>query len=193
MNKEKTLKLSMSALFAALCYIGFAYCKIDIPVGDGHTAFHLGNVFCVLGALLIGGLWGGLAGAVGLSIADLMDPRYILSAPKTFLMKLCIGLIAGLIAHKAFRISRDDHRSSLPVATLCSTIAAMAFNAVFDPIFGYLYKTYILGQPQNAAAALAKVAAVTTLVNAAVSVVAATTLYLAVRTALKKANLLPTL
>ena len=25
--------LSMAALFAALCYIGFTYCKIDIPVG----------------------------------------------------------------------------------------------------------------------------------------------------------------
>ena len=193
MKKEKTLRLSMAALFAALCYIGFTYCKIDIPVGDSHTAFHLGNVFCVLAALLIGGLWGGLAGAVGMSIADLMDPRYILTTPKTFILKLGIGLIAGLLAHKVFRISREDHRSSLLVATLCSTIAAMAFNAVFDPIFGYFYKTYILGQPQDAAAALAKVAAVTSLVNAAVSVVAATTLYLALRTALKKANLLPTL
>ena len=37
--------LSMAALFAALCYIGFTYCKIDIPVGMEKTAFHLGNVF----------------------------------------------------------------------------------------------------------------------------------------------------
>ena len=42
--------LSMAALFAALCYIGFTYAKIDIPVGAEKTAFHLGNVFCVLAA-----------------------------------------------------------------------------------------------------------------------------------------------
>ena len=49
MNSRETLrKLCMAALFAALCYIGFTYCKIDIPVGTEKTAFHLGNVFCVL-------------------------------------------------------------------------------------------------------------------------------------------------
>ena len=57
--KKKTTDvrtLSMAALFAALCYIGFTYCKIDIPVGMEKTAFHLGNVFCVLAALFFGGL-----------------------------------------------------------------------------------------------------------------------------------------
>ena len=47
--------LSMAALFAALCYIGFTYAKIDIPVGAEKTAFHLGNVFCVLAAWQV--LW----------------------------------------------------------------------------------------------------------------------------------------
>ena len=61
MNKNK---LAQAGLMAALCYIGFAFFKIDIPVGPEKTAFHLGNVFCVLGALLLGGPWGGLAGAV---------------------------------------------------------------------------------------------------------------------------------
>ena len=71
MKNDRVYKLSLSALFAALCYIGFAYFKIDIPVGDSKTAFHLGNVFCVLAALFIGPFWGGLSGAVGMTIADL--------------------------------------------------------------------------------------------------------------------------
>ena len=54
-------QLALAGLFAALCYIGFTFCKIDIPVGTEKTAFHLGNVFCVLAALLLGGFWGGMA------------------------------------------------------------------------------------------------------------------------------------
>lgn len=98
--------LAEAALLAALCYVGAGYLKIDIPVGTEKTMFHLGNVFCVLAALLLGGMWGGLAGAVGMTLSDLMT-GYVTSAPKTFLLKLCIGLIVGLVAHKVFKIAKE--------------------------------------------------------------------------------------
>lgn len=187
-----TRTLTMAAMFAALCYIGFAYLRIDIPVGSEKTAFHLGNVFCVLGALFLGGLWGGMAGAIGLTFADLTS-SYVTSAPKTFLLKLCIGLIAGLVAHKVFHISqsKENRKVSLPVATILSTTAGMAFNVVADPLVGYFYKMYILGVPQNAASMWAKMGAVTTLVNAVVAVVVSTILYLALRPALQRSSLMP--
>ena len=192
MKNDHVYKLSISALFAALCYIGFAYFKIDIPVGDSKTAFHLGNVFCVLAALFIGPFWGGLSGAVGMTIADLTS-GYATSAPKTFLLKMCIGLITGLVAHKIFRIGKDsERRAPLPIATALSCVAGMAFNVVADPIVGYFYKTYILGNPQEAAKIWAAMGAVTTLVNAVVAVIAATVFYLALRPALKRASLLQT-
>ena len=185
--------LTMAAMFAALCYVGFAYFQIKIPVGDSSTSFHLGNVFCVLAALCIGGMWGGLAGAVGMTIGDLFDPVYITSAPKTFVLKLCIGLIAGLLAHKVFKISRDKdaRKVPLPVATVLSCAAGMAFNIVADPLVGFFYKSYVLGIPQDAAAILAKMAALTTSVNAVIAVIAASIFYLALRPALKRAHLLP--
>lgn len=192
MSKSTSLrKLCMAALFAALCYIGFTYCKIDIPVGAEKTAFHLGNVFCVLAALLLGGLWGGLAGAIGMTVADLTT-AYVTSAPKTFVLKLCIGLITGLVAHKVFRISREGERKvSLPAATVISCACGMAFNVVADPVVGYFYKTYILGVPQEAAAIWVKIGALTTAVNAVVAVIAATVFYLALRPALKRSGFLP--
>jgi hypothetical protein len=66
----------------------------------------------------------------------------------------------------------------------------MVFNIIADPIVGYFYKTYILGVPQDLSAALAKIGAITTSVNAVLAVVVASILYLALRPALKKANLL---
>ena len=185
--------LSLAALFAALCYIGFTYCKIDVPVGDKSTAFHLGNVFCVMAALFLGGFWGGMAGAVGMTLADLTT-AYVTSAPKTFLLKLCIGLIVGLVAHKVFHLSQEKERKiRLPIATAISCSAGMLFNVVADPVVGYFYKTYVLGIPPDAASALAKIGALTTAVNAIIAVVVATVLYLALRRALNRTNLLPKL
>ena len=193
-QKIGTHTLTLAAMFAALCYVGFTFFQIKIPVGDSSTSFHLGNVFCVLAALCIGGLWGGLAGSVGMTIGDLLDPVYITSAPKTFVLKLGIGLITGLVAHKIFQLSREKERKvPLAAATVISASAGMAFNIVADPVVGYFYKMYVLGVPQDAATILAKMSAVTTSVNAVIAVIAATVFYLALRPALKKIDKLPQL
>lgn len=189
-DKPDVKRLAMAGLLAALCYIGFAYFKIDIPVGPEKTAFHFGNVFCVLAALLLGGYWGGLAGAVGMTIGDLTT-SYVTSAPKTFLLKLCIGLIVGLVAHKLLKLGRDHSAKYVTGATIAASVCGMVFNVVADPLVGYFYKTYLLGVPQDIASTLAKIATVTTSVNAVVAVVASTVFYLALRPALRKAGLFP--
>ena len=95
-RNQTILKLAQTALMAALCFVSFTFLQIKIPMPGGDaTSIHIGNAFCVLAALLLGGVYGGLAGAMGMTIADIMDPVYILGAPKTFVLKLCIGLIVG--------------------------------------------------------------------------------------------------
>ena len=187
-QKADVKKLAQAGLLAALCYIGFAFFKIDIPVGPEKTAFHLGNVFCVLAALLLGGYWGGLAGAIGMTIADLTT-AYVTSAPKTFLLKLCIGLIVGLVAHKIFHLSKEHSAKYVTGVTILASACGMAFNVVADPLVGYFYKMYLLGVPQDISKALAKISTVTTGVNAVVAVICASVFYLALRPALKKAGL----
>lgn len=54
-TSEQIARLAQAALFAALSYIGFQVFRFDIPVGTEKTAFHFGNTFVVLGALLLGG------------------------------------------------------------------------------------------------------------------------------------------
>ena len=174
---------------AALCYIGFAFFKIDIPVGTESTAFHLGNVFCVLAALLLGGFWGGLAGAVGMTIADLTT-IYVTSAPKTFILKFCIGLIVGLVAHQIFHLNTRRKRGQIIGITVLASACGMIFNIIADPLVGYFYKTYLLGLPQDLTKTLLKISQLTTSVNAAIAVLCASVFYLALRPALKKAGLL---
>ena len=187
-RKMDLKRLTQAGLLAALCYIGFTFFKIDIPVGTEKTAFHLGNVFCVLASLFLGGYWGGLSGAVGMTIADLTT-AYVTSAPKTFLLKFLIGVIVGLVAHNLCKLSRNHSAKYVTLVTILSSAAGMIFNIIADPIVGYFYKTYLLGIPQDLAATLAKLSLLTTSVNAIVAVICSSIFYLALRPALNKADL----
>lgn len=187
-EKSDIKRLAQAGLLTALCYIGFAFFKIDIPAGTEKASFHFGNVFCVLAALLLGGYWGGLAGAVGMTIGDLTT-SYVTSAPKTFLLKLCIGLLVGLVAHKIFKLCRSHSAKYVTGVTILASVCGMAFNIVADPLVGYFYKTYLFGVPQDITAILVKISALTTSVNAVVAVIAASVIYLALRPALQKAGL----
>lgn len=191
-NQNSTItKLAETALLAALCYVAFTFLQIKIPVPGGDaTSIHIGNAFCVLGALLLGGWYGGLAGAVGMTIADIMDPVYILVAPKTFVLKLCIGLITGLVAHRVAKINESTDKKYVLKWSVLASVAGLAFNVVADPIVGYFYKQYILGQPQELAQALAKMSAMATLFNAVISVILVAVIYNALRPALIKGHLL---
>ena len=165
-QNNTVVKLAETALLAALCYVSFTFLQIKIPVPGGDaTSIHIGNAFCVLAALLLGGVYGGLAGAIGMGIADIMDPVYITGAPKTFVLKFCIGLIVGLVAHKVAKINESTDKK-------------------------YVYKQYILGQPQELAQALAKMSAAATFINAVVSVILVAIIYNAVRPVLIKSHLI---
>ena len=189
MAHKRILQLTQCALIAALAYVGFQFLRIDIPVGTERTAIHLGNTFVVLGALLFGG-WGGFAGALGLTMADLTS-GYLTSAPKTFLLKLVIGLIATLVSRKLFHIEKEPGVKAQAKIALLSSAAALSVNVFLDPLFGYFYKAYIFGIPQDLSAALAKIGSATTLVNAVSSTLLVFVLWPSLYTALAKTDKLP--
>lgn len=190
-TNSTVMKIAQTALFAALCYVIFTYLQIKIPMPGGDaTSIHLGNAFCVLAALLLGGWYGGLAGAIGMGIADVMDPIYITGAPKTFILKLCIGLITGLVAHKIAKINESTGKKYIFKWSLLASVAGLAFNVIADPIVGYFYKQYILGQPQQMAEVLAKWSAAATFVNAVLSTIVVVIIYNALRPALAKSGML---
>ena len=188
MKNEKLLKVVFTGVFAALSYVVFTFLqiKITLPGGDA-TSIHLGNAVCVLGALLLGGLYGGLGGAIGMSIGDLFDPVYVLYTPKTFLLKLCIGLITGLIAHRLGHISTETDNGKVLKWTILATAGGLLFNVIFDPLVGYYYKLLILGKP--AAELTLAWNVVSTSINAVTSTIVSVAVYMALRPALKKSGL----
>lgn len=188
-TKQRILLLAQAALMAALCYVVFQFFRIDIPLGSGKTSIHFANGFVVLAALILGGLPGGLAGAVGLTIADLTS-GYATAALPTFILKLGIGLIAGLVAHRIGHIRRREADSHLLGWVIASSVCALLFNVICDPLLRYVSNRYLFGLTPDFAATLAKFTALSTLLNAVVAVVVATLLYMLLRPVLQKSGLL---
>lgn len=186
---NKILKIVIVGLMAALSYVAFTFMQIKIPTPGGMTSFHLGNTFCVLAALLLGGIPGGMAGAIGMGIGDLLDPTYVIVAPKTIILKLGIGLVTGIVAHKVFHIQQKEGKS-LYKAVIVSTIAGMLFNVIGEPIFSYFYTSFILGAPAKAAKALASWNAITTSINAILAVIISSAIYIAIAPRLKSNGIL---
>lgn len=186
---NKTLKIAVIALLAALSYIGFTFFQIKISVAGGTTSFHLGNTFALLGALIVGGFPGGIAASIGMGIGDIMDPVYITVAPKTIILKLCIGIVCGFLAHKILKI-KDKEGKSLTVSVIISCVCGMLFNVVSEPVFSYFYTSFVLGLPEKAAATLASVNLLTTSVNAVLSIILATIFYLALHKKLQSSGLI---
>lgn len=185
---NRIYKISMTGLFAAMSYVVFTFLqfKITLPGGDA-TSIHLGNAVCVLGALLLGGVYGGLGGAIGMTIGDLFDPVYVIYAPKTFILKLCIGLITGVLAHRIGKINESHDQKHILKWVIIASVGGLLFNVIFDPLVGYYYKLLILGKP---AAELALAWNITsTTINAATSAVASVVIYMPLRNALQRSGL----
>ena len=177
MQNKKVFKLVITALMAALCYVVFTLIQIKIPTPAGYTSFHLGNVFCVLAALLIDGVSGGIAGAIGMGIADLMDPTYVLTAPKTIILKFLIGFITGTLAHKVFKIKEKENPKK---EVTLSVVGGMLFNVIAEPIFSYIYYSLILGNADKAASYITITKWITTSTNAVLTIIISTLLYFAI-------------
>ena len=175
MKNEKVWKIAMTGVFAALSYVVFTFLqfKIWLPGGDA-TSIHFGNAVCVLGA-------------IGMTIGDLLDPVYVVYAPKTFILKFCIGLIAGLIAHKIGKINEQTDQKQIFKWALLAAIGGLLFNVIFDPLIGYFYKLVLLGKPAAEVTLSWNVAA--TSINAVLSTIASVVIYMALRPALQKSGL----
>ena len=148
------------------------------------------RTFTALTALLLDGVSGGLAGAIGLALADILagDPGYAIT---TFVLKFIIGITCGAVALKVFKLrDQDRHSAGYLVKVIVSAGSGLLLNVFTDPFLGYFRNVYIFGQEYTVAQALTKIAGGVTFVNSVVSTACAVVLYLALRPALERAKLL---
>ena len=186
-TKFTTQKIATIGIMAALSFVAYEFFRIPNVLGTG-SSFHLGNTFTALTALMLDGVSGGLAGAIGLALADIMagDPGYAIT---TFI----IGIVCGVFAHKVFKLQDLSAADGVKyyVAVIGSAFSGLLVNVFTDPFLGYFRNRYIFGQEADLASTVAKITSGVTLINSLLSTVCAVVLFLALVPALRKANLLP--
>ena len=185
-------KISIIGMMAALSFVAYEFFRIPNVLGLG-SSFHLGNTFTVLTAMLLDGVSGGLAGAMGLALADIVagDVGY---AVTTFILKFIIGLVCGGVAHRVFELKRME-RQNVSRGRYLGAVTLSAFSGLFvnvftDPFLGYFRNRYIFGQAVDLAEVTMKIASGVTLVNSLLSTVCAVALYLALEPALRRSGLM---
>ena len=183
MNKRMDIRrLCLLGVLTALVFAGnFARIVMPIAVG-GTTAFTLGNIMCVLSGLLMGPV-GCLASGIGAALYDLTNPLYISEVPFTFLNKLVMGLVAGLIAHWG-KTEGKYGRCLIAAAAGCVAYYVLYFLKSY-----YYNALFLQGLPSQTAwvALLDKIPA--SIFNGVLAVVVAPPLCLAIRAALRRAHL----
>lgn len=176
-RNENTTKLTLAAMFAALAFICFTYLRIEIPMGGGMTGkIYIGHAFILLSAFFLGGKYGGLTGAIGLSIADFLA-GYAISAPPTFVAKFLIGLSAGIVAHQILQLKNASSKKKMYVLSSIAGVAACVVNVITEPVIRYAFKVYIMGYPEQVAYLSSVNCAISMAVSAIPSVLLAVFLY----------------
>ena len=182
-------ELALTGVMAALSLVAYLFFRVPFY---GGSSFHLGNTFTALTAMLLDGVSGGLAGAIGLALADVVagDPGYAIT---TFILKFIIGLVCGAVSHKVIHLRTFPTGNKLKyvAAVTASAFSGLLVNVFTDPFIGYFRNLYIFGQPAEFVSVVTKIASGVTLVNSLLSTVCAVVLYIALRPALEKAHLLP--
>lgn len=185
MNKTRNWSVAyicFIGLMAALCFVS-NYMQIAIPTPLGNTRIHFGNVFCLLSGYLLGGVGGGLAAGIGNFLYDLTDPRFIASAPFTFVFKFMMAFVCAVIAHGFGARAKNVVRNV--VAGACGAVTYVVL---------YLGKNFIeyrflQGMELGAVMVDLGTKAPVSLFNALVAVIIAVPLALVLRKALEAAGL----
>lgn len=157
----KVGRLVMTGLFMAMTCVATMVLVVPSPSGG---YMNLGDAIVLLGAFLLGPVYGGLAGGIGAAIADLLA-GYAVYAPATLGIKLLMGLVAGIL----YRCVGNRWKTAGLV--VCCIVAESIM------VIGYwLYDGFLMGSLAGSAVGIPA-----NLMQAAFGIVAATLLTVALR------------
>ena len=99
-------KLILAALFAALSCVATISIRIPTPGTGGYI--HPGDAIVILSGVILGPVWGFLAGGIGSALSDLIG-GYFVYVPITFMIKGLVALAAGLLYQKVGKTQKSRY------------------------------------------------------------------------------------
>lgn len=99
-------KLILAALFAALSCVATMSIRIPTPGTGGYI--HPGDAIVILSGVILGPVWGFLAGGIGSALSDLIG-GYFVYVPITSMIKGLVALAAGLLYQKVGKTQKSRY------------------------------------------------------------------------------------
>ena len=99
-------KIIMTALFAALACVATMSIRIPTPGTGGYI--HPGDAIVILAGIILGPVYGMLAGGIGSALSDLIG-GYFVYVPITLVIKGLVALVSGLIYQKMCRSGKKRY------------------------------------------------------------------------------------
>ena len=161
-EKISLKKMVLTALFAALTCVATMLIEIPMPATQGYV--NIGDCFVLLGAWVLGPIYGAFAGGVGSALADLLVgyPHYIVG---TLIIKALMAVIAALVYQTLGK--KNGYLGQLVGGILAELWMVLGY---------FLYAMLILGKGIAAATSIPG-----NLLQGAVGIVAAIALVVALR------------
>ena len=174
MEKDKIKEMVVTAIFAAITFLGIQAFRIPMPAAVGTPFVHFGHIFVVMGVLLQGGKRGAVSGTLGLVIFDLIN-GYIQAMPQVFVETIIKCLIIGAIFKLFKEKDGGSKRKEYTGAVVCAVVYA-CLNIVIEFFMG-IVNLMIIGSGLSAAAAGSAASLPATVINAVFMVVAVAVIY----------------
>lgn len=154
---HKVRAIVMAALLAALSCVATMVLVVPSPTGG---YMNLGDTVVLLGAYLLGPVYGAAAGGIGSALADLFA-GYGVYVPATLVIKAAMGLTAALL----YRALRRRHWA-LPVCGIAAEVLMVGGYCAYDTLLAGSLAVGLTGIPSNLVQAAFGVAASTLLAAA---------------------------
>ena len=139
MKHDKLIRIVLAALFAAMACVATMVIQIPIPATNGYI--NLGDGVVLLGAFVLGPVYGAAAGGLGSMLADLLL-GYAAYAPGTLLIKGLMAFCAALVL------------CALRGRTKAAAVSGALIGELVMVLGYFLYESTCLGYGLGAAAAV---------------------------------------
>lgn len=108
-TSSKVKEIVQLGLLSALTFV--ATMAIHVPSLNGGVV-HLGDSMIFLTAVVFGGRYAAISGAIGMTLFDILS-GYSVWAPYTFVIKAVMGFIAGSIAYAGGSKGKNVYKNAL--------------------------------------------------------------------------------
>jgi len=186
MKKSKAFSIHdivMVGLFAAMIFVSTMFLSIRIPTPVGTTMLKTANAICLIGALLMGPLKGGLAAGIGSALFDLFNPEYASGAWLTFILFFVMAFICGLISHSGNSCGRKNSLNFIACLG-----GALSYTAMY--VIKSILTLMIAGSVFSAAFTAVIPKMITSLINAAFAVTVASLFTPVLRKSLERSGII---